>query len=64
MNLLTKTYLGDAVYLALDEFGNVVLTTEDGIQATNTIVLEPEVCVALCNYIEGLREFLKNGKRA
>lgn len=37
----TKAYLGDAVYARLTPLGDVVLTTEDGIQATNTIVLEP-----------------------
>lgn len=38
-----KIYLGDAVYADIDQFERVVLTTEDGIEATNTIVLEPEV---------------------
>lgn len=37
-----KRYLGDAVYFEFDGF-NVILTTEDGIRATNTIVMEPEV---------------------
>lgn len=38
-----KTYLGDGVYVALDEpAGAVVLTTENGIETTNTVVLEME----------------------
>ena len=37
-----KEYLGDAVFAYVDG-RNIVLTTEDGYQATNTIVLEPEV---------------------
>lgn len=37
-----KEYLGDAVYLTYGDYG-VTLTTEDGIRATNTIFLEPEV---------------------
>lgn len=37
-----KTYLGDGVYAEMSEIG-IVLTTEDGIAVTNTIVLEPEV---------------------
>jgi hypothetical protein len=35
-------YLGDAVYADFDGFA-FVLTTEDGISASNTIVLEPSV---------------------
>ena len=42
-----KVYLGDAVYAELDQWRGLVLTTEDGIRATNTIVLEPEVMQAL-----------------
>jgi predicted nucleic acid-binding protein len=42
-----KEYLGDAVYLDVDEFGTVVLTTEDGYRATNRIVLEDQVMAEL-----------------
>jgi hypothetical protein len=45
-----KVYLGDAVYAAIDR-GDLVLTTEDGIRATNTIVLEPAVLRALLDYL-------------
>ena len=44
---MTKTYLGDGVYVELDEVGAVVLTTENGIAVTNRIVLEPEVLESL-----------------
>jgi hypothetical protein len=44
-----KEYLGDAVYVDYDGF-YLILTTEDGIQATNTIMLEPEVVSALVKY--------------
>jgi hypothetical protein len=37
-----KTYLGDGVYYELRD-GRVVLTTENGLSATNVIFLEPEV---------------------
>lgn len=47
----TKRYLGDAVY-AEDVNGMVKLTTEDGIQATNTIYLDPEVFEALRRWHE------------
>lgn len=45
-----KTYLGDAVYAEWKN-GILVLTTEDGIQATNAIYLEPEVIDALLKYL-------------
>jgi hypothetical protein len=38
-----KEYIGDAVYVELDEFGDIILTTEDGIRVTNRVVLEPGV---------------------
>ena len=44
---MTKTYLGDGVYAAIDRFGTVMLTTEDGISTTNAIVLEPDTYDAL-----------------
>lgn len=47
-----KVYLGDAVYAQVDDIGRLVLTTEDGIRATNTIVLEPEVLANLAAYID------------
>lgn len=49
-----KEYLGDGVYADHDGNG-VVLTTENGLCATNTIYLEPEVIVALQAYMEKLR---------
>lgn len=49
-----KTYLGDGVYVT---FGYAfVLTTEDGVNVTNTIVLEPEVFLALRAFVEGQKQ--------
>ena len=45
-----KTYLGDGVYAAVDEYG-ITLTTENGIEITNTICLEPDVIKALLEFI-------------
>lgn len=42
-----KHYLGDGVYLEVMPWGDVVLTTSDGIQDTNRIVLEPRVYAML-----------------
>lgn len=41
---MEKTYLGDGVYAAIDPHtGDIVLTTENGVVTTNTIVLEQPV---------------------
>ncbi len=45
-----KVYLGDGVYAAWEHDG-VTLTTENGISATNTIVLETEVLGSFCRYL-------------
>lgn len=49
-----KTYLGDAVYADFDQFGDLILTTEDGIRATNRIVLEPTVLAELKRFLGGM----------
>lgn len=41
-----KAYLGDGVYVTI-EHGMICLTTENGVETTNTIYLEPEVWRAL-----------------
>lgn len=46
-----KQYLGDGVYGEIDAHGCVVLTTEDGIRTTNSIVLEPEVLTAFQQWV-------------
>lgn len=53
--MFTKTYISDGVYAAVDEYGAIVLTTENGITTTNRIVLEPEVLTALELFIEHCR---------
>ncbi len=52
---MEKVYLGDAVYAAFDGYA-IALTTEDGIDVTNEIVLEPEVLRALDNYRRRIAE--------
>lgn len=49
-----KTYLGDGCYAEFDGFG-IALTTEDGINITNKIYLEPQVLVALNKFVETLK---------
>lgn len=47
-----KEYLGDSVYAQIDEYDNLILTTENGIEASNTIILEPSVVRALMTYLK------------
>jgi len=49
-----KRYLGDGAYVDFDGYA-LVLTAENGICATNTIVLDPEVYAALLKYVEDLK---------
>lgn len=49
---MQKEYIGDGVYAEVDEFGNVVLTTEDGISIHNRIVLEGPVLAALFAWLK------------
>jgi hypothetical protein len=53
---MKKTYLGDGVYVDINNAGQIVLTTEDGISITNTIFLEPEVWAALKAYVKEINE--------
>lgn len=49
-----KTYLGDGAYAELDDCGAVILTTENGYQTTNRVVLEREVMNALLLWLQQL----------
>lgn len=49
-----KQYLGDGVYATFDGWA-VVLTTENGIETTNTIVLEAEVVAAFEKFVAAVR---------
>lgn len=48
---VNKRYLGDGVYCDHDGY-QFILTTENGVEATNRICLEPEVIMALMKYLE------------
>lgn len=48
----TKDYLGDGVYVELNEYGQLVLETSDGIRVSNRIFLEPEVFLALNRFTD------------
>ncbi len=48
---MNKIYIGDGVYVEWDGYA-FVLTTENGIEITNTIVLEPDVYHSLKLYCD------------
>jgi hypothetical protein len=50
-----KTYLGDGVYVRIDVRG-IWLTTENGVEATNSIFLEPEVLRSFSLWLGGLSD--------
>jgi len=53
-----KSYLGDGVYVDYDGY-HIILTTENGITATNTIYLEWEVYQNLLKNINIMIELRK-----
>lgn len=53
-----KSYLGDGVYIEMAPIG-FILTTENGIEVTNTIVLEDETLLNLVKWTEA--ELAKRG---
>lgn len=48
---MAKEYLGDGVYVDVER-GMLKLTTENGIETTNTVYLEPEVFDSLVKYAQ------------
>lgn len=50
-----KTYLGDGAYVEFDGFA-FVLTTENGIETTNTVVLEPEVLNCFLLFVDVVKK--------
>jgi hypothetical protein len=56
---VTKQYIGDSVYADFDGY-HIVLTTENGLGASNTVYLEYGVFMQLMEY--GKRQFNLGGK--
>lgn len=54
---MTKTYLGDGVYAWYDGY-HIWLTTENGIEITNRIALDPHVLRSFELWVIKLREEL------
>ena len=47
----TPFYLGDGAYVKLNEYGQIVLFTSDGVTTTNTICFEPELLLAFQEWL-------------
>jgi len=58
-----KIYLGDGVYAAFED-GDLIVTTENGIETTNRIVLEPGVWVNLLEYVNQIQQQAQREKPA
>lgn len=53
--LQNKTYLGDGVYARFTGY-DFVLTTENGIEVTNEIVVDGQILAALAAFAERMRD--------
>ena len=49
------TYIGDGVYAAIDPVGDLVLTSENGIEVLDRIVIEPEFYRMLETFVDMVR---------
>lgn len=56
---MKKEYLGDSVYIDIDETGILRIYTENGFGPDNIIFLESVVCNNLVNYIERFNTITK-----
>ena len=54
-NTHQKVYLGDSVYAQCDGY-HIILTTENSVDVTNKILLDPYVFDTLVKYEQELRE--------
>ena len=62
---MEKEYIGDSVYVEYDEYGSLILTTENGFpdDPRNRIILEDSVCDALLSYIERFKSYNQSIQR-
>lgn len=50
-----KSYIGDGCYAEWDGYA-IILTTSNGLENTNTIVLDPEVFEGLVSFVKSAEE--------
>jgi hypothetical protein len=58
-----RTYLGDAVYADVNRAGDIILTVEDGIRATASIVLEPQVYTQLLRWVKHVSDHMAQTRK-
>jgi len=51
---MSKEYLGDGAYAEFDGW-NIILTTSNGIEDTNRIVMEPDVSAVFIRWLDRLK---------
>ena len=57
-----KRYLGDGAYVDWDnDLGQIKLTAENGVQATNTVYLNPSAIHELADWFTQLKKELHRG---
>jgi hypothetical protein len=49
-------YIGDGAYCAINQYGDLVLTTENGVSVQNIVVIEPELYPVLERFVAQARE--------
>ena len=49
-----KSYFGDSIYVELNEYDEVILTTENGFGPSNTIIFESGTFDQLASFVKGL----------
>ncbi len=60
MEPIPKAYIGDGIYAEDDGF-SIVLTTDNGQEVTNRIVIEPSEIESLEHYINRFRAARRHG---
>jgi hypothetical protein len=61
--LMKKQYIGDGVYVEFDGWA-IVLTTENGVETTNRVVLETEVYSSLVAYVDALKSAAEKARES
>ena len=59
---MKKVYLGEGVYVQMED-GMLKLTTENGMDVTNTIYLESPVWINLVGYVERLKTLWETNEK-
>ena len=53
---MKKTYIGDGIYMSISSVGEVLLTTENGVETTNSIILESDIMDSVISFYNQYKE--------